>query len=284
MTEEILVNHTAQETRVAVVQQGAAAGTAHRARRQPRPGRQHLPRRGGARAARHAVGVHRHRPRARRLPARRRHLGVAQRPGNGGGTAADREAAVRGPAAAGAGDQGSDRHQGRAAVDADQHRRPAAGLPAAGPAHRHLAAHRGRDRARSAARPGCRSCCRPTRRAASSSAPWPKTRSTPSSRPTSSTCASAGGRSSTAAAASPRPPLLYQDLSLGQRVLRDIASDATAAILVDSPETLADCPGSPAPTRRRWRAGCASTTASGRCSTCTASRTKSRRRCRAAST
>ncbi|HLS57001.1 MAG TPA: Rne/Rng family ribonuclease, partial [Zeimonas sp.] len=36
------------------------------------------------------------------------------------------------------------------------------------------------------------------------------------------------------------PALLYQELSLGQRVLRDIAGDTTAAILVDSPEALAE--------------------------------------------
>ena len=38
----------------------------------------------------------------------------------------------------------------------------------------------------------------------------------------------------------PAPALLYQELSLGQRVLRDIAREATAAILVDSPEALAE--------------------------------------------
>ena len=38
----------------------------------------------------------------------------------------------------------------------------------------------------------------------------------------------------------PAPALLYQELSLGQRVLRDIAGEATAAILVDSPEALAE--------------------------------------------
>ncbi len=62
-----------------------------------------------------------------------------------------------------------------------------------------------RVRARSCCAPGCRSCCRPTSAAASSSAPRPRTRSTPSSRPTSPTCAGAGARSSTTASASPRP-------------------------------------------------------------------------------
>ncbi len=45
---------------------------------------------------------------------------------------ADRAAGVRRPVAARAGRQGPDRHEGRAAVDADLDRRPAAGLPAAG--------------------------------------------------------------------------------------------------------------------------------------------------------
>ena len=59
---------------------------------------------------------------------------------------------VRRPGADGAGDQGPDRHQGRAAVDADQHRRAAAGLPAAGRPHRHLAEDRLARAARAAAR------------------------------------------------------------------------------------------------------------------------------------
>ena len=59
------------------------AGAARRAHARARPGRQHLPRQGRARAARHAVGLHRHRPRARRLPARRRH------PRNGGTSRGD---------------------------------------------------------------------------------------------------------------------------------------------------------------------------------------------------
>ncbi len=38
----------------------------------------------------------------------------------------------------------------------------------------------------------------------------------------------------------PAPSILYEDLSLGQRVLRDIASERTGAILVDSAEALAE--------------------------------------------
>ena len=56
---------------------GSAAGTASGSRSHPRPGRQHLRRRRHPGAARHAVGLHRHRPRTRRLPARRRPLAVA---------------------------------------------------------------------------------------------------------------------------------------------------------------------------------------------------------------
>ena len=134
------------------------AGAARRAHARARPGRQHLPRQGRARAARHAVGLHRHRPGARRLPARGRRLTATAARSRGdhapgrGAAAADRAAGVRGPVAHGAGDQGPDRHQGRAAVDADQHRRPAAGLPAAGRPHRHLAEDRLARAARAAAR------------------------------------------------------------------------------------------------------------------------------------
>ena len=66
--------------------------------------------------------------------------------------AADRAHAVGRTEPDGAGNQGSDRHQGRAAVDADFDRRPDAGLSAAGEAHRRLAADRGRSRARKPAR------------------------------------------------------------------------------------------------------------------------------------
>ena len=71
---------------------------------------------------------------------------------NGHDKPADRADPARGPVAADPGDQGPDRHQGRAPVDADQPGRTTAGLPAAGLAYRHLAAHRGRGRARDAAR------------------------------------------------------------------------------------------------------------------------------------
>ena len=58
---------------------------------------------------------------------------------------------VRRADADGAGHQGPDRHQGRAAVDADQHRRAPAGLPAAG---QRTSASR-----RRSARPSCASSC-----------------------------------------------------------------------------------------------------------------------------
>ena len=132
------------------------AGAALRARARARPGRQHLHRQGRPGAARHAVGVHRHRPGARRLPAHRRRVlrqrHLAQRPQPGrGAAAADRAAGLRGPDAHRAGDQGPDRHQGRAAVDPDLDRRAPARLPAAGRAHRHLAEDRLAGAARAAA-------------------------------------------------------------------------------------------------------------------------------------
>ena len=151
MTHEILINVTPQETRVAMLEQGVVQEL-HIERSSARGlvGNICL-----GRVARvlpgHAERVHRDRPRARGVPAHRRHLGAPpERPRRR--RAADREDPARRPVAAGAGDQGSDRHQGRAAFDAGEPRRTAARLPAAGLAHRHLAAHRRRSRARDAAR------------------------------------------------------------------------------------------------------------------------------------
>jgi ribonuclease G len=85
-------------------------------------------------------------------------------------------------------------------------------------------------------------------------------------------------------AVSAPPTLLYQELSLGQRVLRDFVNPETTRIFIDSRENFQKLTAfaeeyTPAVSR------CLSTTpASARCSTCTASRMKSRRRWRAAST
>ena len=156
--QDILINWSPQETRVAIVENGAVQEL-HVERTLERglvgnvyPGKvaRVLPGMQSAfidigleRAAfLHVADVHGSGSAARRATApsatRRR--------------SADREAGVRGPDADGAGDQGPDRHQGRAAVDADQHRRPAAGLPAAGRPHRHLAEDRLARAARAAAR------------------------------------------------------------------------------------------------------------------------------------
>ena len=80
------------------------------------------------------------------------------------------------------------------------------------------------------------------------------------------------------------PSLLYQDLSLAQRVLRDFVNEDTDRILIDSRENFSACRRSRATTCRTCCRGWSTTPASGRCSTCTTSRTKSRRRWRAAST
>ena len=120
-------------------------------------------------------------------------------------------------------DQGRDRHQGRAPVHADQHRRAAAGVPAAGRPHRHLAEDR---------RPSCASnwrrmhalLARPTAAppAASSCAPTPRRRDAELAT-TSPTCARPGPPSARAAwpaaghAAAPGP-------EPGQRVLRDLSA------------------------------------------------------------
>ena len=151
---------------------------------------------------------------------------------------ADRAAGVRGPDADGAGHQGRHRHQGRAAVHADQHRRAAARLPAAGRPHRHLAEDRLARAARAVARahepcsPRCPKA--PGRPAASSCAPTrkrPPTRNSPTtSRYLRKTWAAVRERGFS----SPPGTLLHQDLSLVERVLRDLVHDATGAIRIDS--------------------------------------------------
>ena len=83
----------------------------------------------------------------------------------------------------------------------------------------------------------------------------------------------------------PATSLLYQDLNLAQRVLRDFVHDETATIQVDSRENYVEAgrirQGLHA--ERSCRA-CSTTPASGRCSTCTASRKKSCARWAGAST
>ena len=118
------------------------AGAAHRARARARAGRQRLPGQGRARAAGHAKRVRRRRPGARGLPARGRPAHQQRRAHRGCAAGADRAPGVRRADPAGAGDQGSDRHQGRAAVDAGLDRRAHAGVPAARHPHRHLAEDR----------------------------------------------------------------------------------------------------------------------------------------------
>ena len=186
MTHEILINVTPQETRVAVLEQGVVQELhIERASARGLVGNIYLGRVArvlpGMQSAFVEIGLE-----------RAAFLHVAdiwehRQNGHGGDRAADREDPARGPGAARAGDQGPDRHQGRAAVDAGQPRRPPARLPAAGLAHRHLAAHRGRGRARDAARAGCSTCCPKATPAASSSARWPRPRPSASCRPTSST-------------------------------------------------------------------------------------------------
>jgi septum formation protein len=74
MSEEVLINVTPQETRVAIIGAGVVQELLIERAASRGPGRQPLRRARGARAARHAVGVRRDRPGARRVPARRRHL------------------------------------------------------------------------------------------------------------------------------------------------------------------------------------------------------------------
>ena len=154
--QDILINWAPQETRVAVVENGAVQELhVERALERGLVGNIYigkvarvLP---GMQSAFIDIGLERaaflHIADSARQ-RRRRAATTARR----GAAAADRAAGLRGPDADRAGDQGPDRHQGRAAVDADQHRRAAAGLPAAGRPHRHLAEDRLARAARAAAR------------------------------------------------------------------------------------------------------------------------------------
>jgi hypothetical protein len=172
MSEEILINFTPQETRVASRTRASCrnciSSAAPAAASSATSTSAHRPH-----AARHAVGLHRHRPRARRLPARGRH---PEPPLERRTPAADRaHPAFRGPEHARAGDQGPDRHQGRAPVHPGVDRRAHARLPAAGQTHRHLAAHRATRPSASAAR-ALQRLVPATKKAASSCARWPRMR------------------------------------------------------------------------------------------------------------
>jgi ribonuclease G len=73
------------------------------------------------------------------------------------------------------------------------------------------------------------------------------------------------------------PALLYQELSLAQRVLRDFVNPETSGIVIDSRENFQRLTTLPPSTRRLSRPCSSTTPGSDRCSTCTASRTRSRR-------
>ena len=139
VTEEILINVTPQETRVAVIEQGVVQEVqVERASARGLVGNICMGRVvrvlpgmqsafidiGGARAAfLHVADIWGHRE-------------------DGADAKPIETLLAEGQNLHGAGGQGPDRHQGRAAVHPDQHRRAPARLSAAGVAHRHFAAHR----------------------------------------------------------------------------------------------------------------------------------------------
>ena len=141
MTYEILINVTPQETRVAMLEQGVVQELhIERASARGLVGNIYLGRVArvlpGMQSAFIEIGLER---------AAFLHIADIwehRQNGHGGGAKPIEKILHEGAVAARAGDQGPDRHQGRAPVDAGEPRRPAARLPAAGLAHRHLAAHR----------------------------------------------------------------------------------------------------------------------------------------------
>ena len=113
---------------------------------------------------------------------------------------------------------------------------PPARLPAAGLAHRHLAADRGRGRARDPAREAPAAAARgPHRRLHHPHDGGDRHRARDAERHRVPDQALA--RPEPSARAVPAPALLYQDLTLAQRVLRDMATEETARVVVDSRET-----------------------------------------------
>jgi ribonuclease G len=169
------------------------------------------------------------------------------------------------------------------AVHAGIDRRADAGLSAAGEAHRHFAAHRERGRTRSLREKLSRLVPEDepggfiVRTMAESASEAELAKDIEYLR---KIWRDIQAQSTTAAP----PALLYQELSLAQRVLRDFVNPETVRIVIDSRENfqrLTTFAAEYTPTVRP----CSSTTpASDRCSTCTASRTRSRRRWPAAST
>jgi ribonuclease G len=129
---------------------------------------------------------------------------------------------------------------------------------------------------REALRERVTACCRPARPAATSSARWPRTPPTKLAADIAYLKKLWAEIKNRAVGARP-PTVLYQDLNLAQRVLRDLVTEDTTRIVADSRENfqkLSAFASEYMPQVRR----CSSTTpASARCSTCTASRPRSRR-------
>jgi ribonuclease G len=89
MAEELLINVTDFETRVALLAGGGGAGAAPGPGRRLQPHRQHLYRPGRAHRPRHAGGVRRRRPGAAGIPARARHRRAAADARRGAGAPPD---------------------------------------------------------------------------------------------------------------------------------------------------------------------------------------------------
>ena len=156
MSTEIVINVSPRETRAALLENGVLQELfVERASRRGLTGNLYKGR-VSARAARHAGGVHRHRSRAHRVPARIRHR-AARRRRERCRSAAHRQhprAGRRGRRHPGAGAEGPDRHQGRAAHDLHHHSLAVPGFHALRSWRRRVGAHRERGRAAAAARGG----------------------------------------------------------------------------------------------------------------------------------
>ena len=200
--------------------------------------------------------------------------------------AADREDPRRGPAAPGAGGEGPDRLQGRAALDAGLDRRAPAGVSAASDADPHIGISQkiGDENGRAALRERLRELLPPDEKGGFIVRTLAETASRRRAARRPRLPAAAVGRdprtlAGREAAAAPVPG----PVARAARAARHGDRRTPRAWWSTRARTTRSSRRSPRSTCRRCAAASSTTPASGRCSTCTTSRPRSRRRCRAAS-
>ena len=239
----LVINADGPETRVALVEDGIPRRALHRAEARAWHRGQHLQGSGRARAPRHAGRVRRHRPREERVPARRRTCAARPTTSSGcspasrAGRPSDEDEDADDAARAGGGARIEDLLKEGQEVIVQVTKEPigtkgarttryislpgpSPGVHADGRSHRHLAPHRLRQGAPAAARHRRVDAARPVR--ASSCARSPRTCRSASSRATWSSSIKLWNEIVRRAAAGRCPALIYNDLDLLLRTVRDL--------------------------------------------------------------